>query len=481
MEFRNPITSLRVAFANVALKLAVKAAGVVTPVRTALTLQQTGNPVRGLTPESLISHLDAYRMGRIRDAAKVWDIQEQVDDTLRTVSRKARGDVSRLPWEIVEIENADESKAQRHREVLLDFYNTLRVTDALHRDVRGGVRLLVTQMMDAIGKGYAVHETVWRPSPGKLRAEFQFLPLWYFEGTQGQLRFLESDWEMYGRDLEPGGWLVTAVADPLMLASSLAVLFKGLPLRAWLMFIEKFSVPGVLGTTDAPVGSAERTALEDAVASLVNDWAAVKGRGDEIALLEVKNSGALPHPPLIEYLDRKIITLWRGADLATASRGGDAVGASIQEDETDLLTEDWASMISETLNDQIDRLVLAWHFGEDVEPCAFFRMCPPRRRNVELDLKVDDAFLRWGIPLGVDAAYERYNRPPPQAGEDTVRGPSQPAAAVPSQPPEDADLANTREPALSEADLARLRSELRQSIAADIDPLRKRVERICRS
>lgn len=466
MAFKLPFSGWVKAFTNAAAATALKVSGAVTPVRVSTSLQSTGNPLRNLTPERLISYLDAYRMGLIKDAARTWDIQEQVDDTLRTVSRKTKGDVSRLPWEVVTIENADAAVAAKHREALLDFYNNLRATDALRGNVRGGVRLMVSQMMDAVGKGYAVHDLIWSPQPGRLRLEARFTPLWWFEGTNGNLRFLESDYQIYGRDLEKHGWLVTAVSDPLMMATSLAVLFKGLPLRAWLMFIEKFSVPGVLGTTSFPVGSPEREALETAVGQLINDWAAVKGEGDKIELLECKSSGTLPHPPLIEYLDRKIVTLWRGSDLATMAKGGEAVGASVQGDEPALLTEDAAAMIGEVLNERIDRVVLAWYFGPDVEPAAYFRLCPPKRRNIELDIKIDDALLRWGAPLSVRTTLERYNRPMPEAEDELLKAPAAPAAGFPP------GLAN-ESPTFTEE----IREAVSRAVAADLKPLRERVER----
>lgn len=476
MPSLNPIRSVRRALAGVVAS-AMKLAGVVTPVRTEGTLANIANPIRGLTPETLITQLDQFEMGRIKDAAKTWSLQEKRDDTLRTVSRKAKSDVARLPWEIVKIEGADDAVAEHHRQALLGFYNNLRVTDVLRRNVRGGVRLLVQQMMDAAGKGYAVHETIWKPVPGKLRAEFSFLPLWYFEGTTGTLRFLVDDWQSYGRDLEPGGWLTTAMADPLMPATSLACLFKGLPIRAWLMFIEKFSVPGVIGTTDFAPGSDEHTALKEAVKSIVNDWAAVKSRGDEIDLLEVKNSGQLPHPGLIDYLDRKIVTIWRGADLATISKGGDAVGASLQGDETCLLTEDWAAAISETLNDQVDRTVLAWYFGEEVEPAAYFKLCPPRRRNLETDIKVDQFLIDNGVPLSVEEMYERYGRPAPDDGEALIRGRMPGPATAPPGEAMGGEMLNAREAGLTPDEIAALRREIGEEIRADLRPLRERVER----
>ena len=48
------------------------------------------------------------------------------------------------------------------------LYNHLTTTTALEENETGGLGLLIRQMMDAVGKRYAVHEIVWQPggNPG---------------------------------------------------------------------------------------------------------------------------------------------------------------------------------------------------------------------------------------------------------------------------------------------------------------------------
>ncbi len=419
--------AVRRSFANA--KTALKGAWAVTTGRTVTAVQQRYNPLRGMTPEILIRALDQYQLGYLRDAARIWDIQEQRDDMLRTVAGKRKADVARLTWEILTVEGADQAQAEAQREVLARFYNRLRAGDALRGDLRGGVRLLVTQMMDARGKGYAVHENALAAIEGRARTRDAVRAPVVLRGRAGQAAFPRERFALYGRDLEPGGWLVTAT-DPLMPAASLAAYFKTLPLRDWLVFCEKYGIPGVLGSTDASPGSPQWEAMETAVAAVIGDWSAVKSHGDEIQLLEAKGgASALPFPPLVEYLDRKIAMLWRGADLSTMSKGGQGVGASLQGDESAMLAEDDATWISETLNEQIDRTVLRWHFGDSVEPLAYFRLVPPKRQNVDADLKVDAWLLSAGAPMAIKATLERYSRPMPDAGEDLLKAPAPPPGA----------------------------------------------------
>src|SRR6185295_17625048 len=96
-------------------------------------------------------------------------------------------------------------------------------------------------------------------------------------------------------------------------------------------------------------------------------------------LIEAKaNASTLPFPALIERADRKIAALFRGADLSSmSSNSGEGTGASLQKDEEEILDRDDASIISETLN-EVERIVIAWHFGAGTEPLAGIKIIVPK-------------------------------------------------------------------------------------------------------
>lgn len=374
-----------------------KTAPEVSIQRVQLAIQNRVNPIRGLTPDILSRALDQFKVGYLRDAALLWDAIEARDLNLKNVAGKAKKSVSRLPWEILTVEDAPETEAAAQRDVLVAFYNNLHATDVLNENERGGLRLLVKQMMDAKGKRFAVHEIVWQPG-AKFTAELRFVPLWFFENRTGRLQFLPSEGAINGVPLEESGWLVT-VGDGLMEASSVGYLYKSLPLKDWVSFSEKFGMPGVLGKTDAAKDSEEWNAMTEAVSSLVNDWAAVMSRSSEITLLETKAGGSnLPFEPLVEYMDRKIAALWRGADLSTISSGSaEGHGASVQGDETDLILEDDAAWIEETLNEQLTRFVLRYHFGPDVEPLAYLKLQIPDKKSLTDEINAYGIAVRAGV------------------------------------------------------------------------------------
>src|SRR4030095_287120 len=158
-------------------------------------------------------------------------------------------------------------------------------------------------------------------------------------------------------------------------ATAFTWMFKRLPLRDWLLFSKKFGVPGIHGETDAPVGSTEWKKFTEAIRAFYNDFAIVTSQGSKITPIEAKASaGNIPQPPLVEWADRGITTLWRGSDLGTMSQKGDSVGSSNQHSETELLEQDDAQWITETLNTQIDRRICELTFGEGTPVFAYVQV-----------------------------------------------------------------------------------------------------------
>jgi phage gp29-like protein len=204
-----------------------------------------------------------------------------------------------------------------------------------------------------------------------------------------------------------------------------AYLFKTLPLRDWLSYSEKFGMPGLLGKTDATLDSPEWNAFAEAMQSFASDWAAICSTTNDIQLIESHNRGAQPFEPLVARMDEEMTRLWRGSDLATASKAH-GTGASLQADEAETLEADDAQMLSETLTAQVSRLVLRYFFG-DAPQLAYLKIHSAEQKATAEDLKVDDFLLRAGFPISRESAAERYDRPIPETSAELLTAPKTPA------------------------------------------------------
>ena len=395
------------------------------------------NPLRSLTAQSLTIALEGFEAGDLRNAALMWDAMCKRDDTISSVKAKREKSVSNRDWQI--LTSDDTPDAEKHKTVLEEFWNNITAVNAYDRNERGGVARLVRQMMEAASFRYAAHHIVWKPSRGKLTAEFEYVPLWFFENHTGELRFIQDGLGYEGTAMDAAEWVVTC-GDGVMIAGSIAYFAKRLSLTDWLTFSEKFGMPGVLGRTNQGKDTDAGAAMASAVESFSNDWAAVI-YGDDgtvkdpIQLITASGSSStLPFPELIERLDRKLAALYRGADLSSMSAGqGAGDGASLQGDESDILEADDARMVSESIQ-RIERQVIEWHFGRGVQPLAYFQIILPQREDMKLKLDAVKQLHAMNVPLGIADLRETFGIATPASGEETTQPPpakQQPAAGNP--------------------------------------------------
>lgn len=373
--------------------------------------------LRSLSGESLATALDGFESGDLRAAALLWKSMSERDDMIVCVKSKREKSVSRRDWQILTSDNTGEAKAQKA--VLTDFWNSVKAVDAYDQNIRGGFSRLVRQMMESVSFKYQAHHLVWHPSSSGLRCIFEAVPLHFFENRVGLLRFCPTGLEYEGQELEPENWMITC-GDGLMTAGSIAYFCKRNGLADWMAFSDKFAIPGLLGRTNQAKGSEGGDAMAEAVATFGADWEAViygdDGSG-KIELIEAKGGTSMPMPALVDRVDRRLAAMWRGADLSSmSSNSGQGTGASLQDKESDLIEMDDALTISEKLN-EIEEIVLRWHFGPRVKIRAYIRLLVPQSEDLKLLLEAVSVLVKLGAPIAVADVLERLGFGLPKAGE----------------------------------------------------------------
>lgn len=385
----------------------------------ARSYSQNFNPLRNLTPESLSRALDAFDSGRLSSAVRIFEAIIKRDDLISGLYLKRCKCVARLEGSVVELDESQ--KAKMHAKALRKFYENLSVHSYCDANQKGGLRLLISQMMSAVAMRYSAHKISFKRVGEDLSADITHYPLWLFENTAGSLRILEREGQICeGTELNEKEWLI-ASGDGLMFPSSVAYIFKRLTLRDWLIYSERNGMPGIKAKTDAFPGSEQWEAARQAARDFGAEFHAVFSQGTDMEAIDLSSRGALPYPQLVERMDRMLCSLWRGGDLSTLS-GDSMMGSSSQWYESTLIEEDDAENISSTLNEQLDAKVISLLFSE--KPRAKFVLRLPDyqthlaelsviERLTKLGLKPDEKILakRFGFPLAADGAAAK-----PQAG-----------------------------------------------------------------
>jgi phage gp29-like protein len=401
----------------------------ITPARVWQSVRMRWNPIRGLTFERLVKYLDEFWYGYYRQCTMTWQQMMRRDYQLRIDAPKRFKSVARHGWEIALIADlADDDKpaAEAQKEFLEDFYNNITTIDALNADHQGGMSLLLRQMMHSMAYYYAIHEIVWQPKDdGSLTAQFIHCPIWWFEGVRGKLRYLQSEFQVWGEEMRPAEWLIT-VGDGLMECCSIIYMLKHGSLKSWVAYLDKFGMPGLLGKTHAKKGSPEWNAMKDALVEFAQEWATVIGgvagdmKENDISLVEARNSeNGAAFKNLLDTLDRAITQLWRGGDLSTSSQRH-GVGANLQMDESEIHETDDAKVLEETLHDQVTKFALQWKFGAYVKSLAYISLRTTPKTDFQNDIATDTFLVNNGFPLSIMDCGERYNRTPAKPGEPAL-------------------------------------------------------------
>ena len=393
---------------------------VVTPQRLWYYKLTRWNPIKQLKPETLAHYFDLFQQGYLRYFALMADAIEHRDPLLMSVIGKRKASVKRLQWEIIKRQDltpAEDAQADDQKEKLESFYNGAQATSAVDLNVRGGMPMLLDFALNALGHKYATFEVIWKPTPdGDLTAQFNFIPLWFFENRTGKLRFLTMDYSIDGTAMRDGSF-VTFTGQGLMEPCAVAYMFKSLAITQWMIYCEKTASMTVWGKTDAPTGSDYWNSFASTLNDIAPGMAIVSGLKDEIEKLSFAGTTAQDiYHAIVDYFDRCTSALWRGADLSTmsarssssGSQGG-GQGASLQGKEEYYIQCSDAQAFSEVFNTQVDNLVLKWHFGEDVKPLCYFKLVVPPNVDAQADIAIINALLSWGVTeIGQNQMMEHF-------------------------------------------------------------------------
>ena len=385
------------------------------------------NALRALDPDVLVRHLAAFERGDICGLERVIDEFEQREDKMRIGSFKMAAAVSSKPWKVRIRQGEEENpRAKLHQEHLTKFWNRIEATDAFCRNRKGGLRLLVKQMMSAQSRVYSVHDICWKVNgDGTLNATFTHVPAWCFENRTGRLRYIRNDCDTAGEEMRDGEWLVT-VGEGVGIAASVIAMAKRLSWNDWLLFSEKCGMPVILGNTNAQRDTPAWAAMSRAIRAIAPKTGLLADTGTTLNAVSMGAGGQNTYRELVDTVDRAISALYRGGDLATQSSGPDAAGVNAQAGESELMDDDGCKMVAETLRDQVEKFVIRFELG-DFEPLAEIVINPPADADdVERDMKIDNHLAGLGVKLSKKDALARYGRTEAEDENDALTPPQTP-------------------------------------------------------
>ena len=188
-------------------------------------------------------------------------------------------------------------------------------------------------LLDAIGKGFALSEIIWEVAGGRARvAELKWIPqkkVTFRESLDPRLLTPKAPWQ----GEEPPPWKVIyhrykarsgyATRAGVLRVVGWMYLLKNFALKDWAAFNEVFGMPLRLGKYDPAASPADREALVQAVRNLGSDAAGVISKATEIEFVEAASQGskANPYQAMADFCNREMSKAVLGQTLTTDTTG----------------------------------------------------------------------------------------------------------------------------------------------------------------
>lgn len=383
-------------------------------------------PSAGLTPARLAAIFREADQGDVTRQAELFEEMEEKDLHLAGIFQTRKLAAAGLEWEILPASDSPEDKkiAAAAEEMIGYIENW---DDAL------------ADMLDAVGKGFAVSEIMWKISEGMVWIDdikWVHQRRFTFNSPEALLespRLITDAHPVWGEELIPNKFIVhkyrarsgATARGGLLRPSAYMYLFKNYDIKDWLIFNELFSVPMRIGKYSPGASPADITALKHAVFNLGVDAAAVISDSTIIELVESKVTGSnTSFADFAGFCDKamsKAVLGHTGSTEGTPGRLGSEEQA--KEIRQDLLESD-AKALMKTIKFQLLAPWAAFNYGPGkAVPKFVFHFAG--EEDLEKTAKVYGILVKdvGYNKIGIKHIQERFGIPEPGKGEETLTSP----------------------------------------------------------
>lgn len=385
-----------------------------------------GSVAGHLTPQRLAQLLEAAAQGDAHDYLTLAEEMEERDLHYASVLGTRKLAIVGLD---VLIESASDDPAD------------VRIADALRGVVaRAEFGELIADLVDALGKGYAVAEILWDRSGRTWSPRFRTRdPRWFrFDRDSGQeLRLLDAADPGNGIALPPYKFIVhkprirsgLPIRGGLARLAAPAYMCKAWSWRDWMAFADIYGMPMRVGTYGPNAKPEDIRKLMAAVANLGSDAAAVVPASTQIRFEQAPNVAGAGEffEKLATYWDKQISKGVIGQTM-TADDGSSLAQARVHELVRQDILEADARALSHTLQRQLVEPFVALNFGP-VAALPRLRVAVPTPENTQLIVDALQKLVRLGLRVEQSVIRDKLGLPdPPETAE--VLGPAPLATGV---------------------------------------------------
>lgn len=387
-------------------------------------------PSNGLTPQRLSTIFKEADVGNIYRQMELFEEMEEKDTHLSSILQTRKNAILGLNWDIMSYSEDERDK------VIADS-----VRAAFEFE---GFEDSMLDLLDGIGKGFAVSEIMWELRAGKVMVkslEWKHQKKFLFD-EDDNLRVLTPEAPSTGILLPDNKFVVhryKARSGHPTRAGVLRViawmyLFKNYTLKDWVAFAEVYGMPIRLGKYDSTASKEDKEALMKALIMLGTDAAGIISKSTEIELKEaVKNSGTNIYEKLAGFCNSEMSKAVLGQTMTTEISGGGSYAASKTHGDVrqDLVEAD-CKALAETLRKHLVKPLVMFNFGDTSRlPWIKFHYELPEDLE-KLSTVYGKLVKEVGLKIPAKHVYETFGIPEPQAGEAVLSPSTAPDQTVPN-------------------------------------------------
>ena len=375
-------------------------------------------PSNGLTPVKLAEIFKEADAGDVLRQMELFEEMEEKDPHLFSQLQTRKNAVTGLDFEIIPFSDDPRDK---------------EIADFIEEQINGIESLedVETDLLDAIGKGFAVSEIMWGYDEGHVVVrEIK---------SRHQKRFfwdsLDDSFEVRTKDAPEGILLPAnkfivhrykARSGHTSRAGILRVvawmyLFKNYDLKDWVSFAEVYGLPLRLGKYAPGASEADKVALMQALIQIGADAAGIIPDGTSIDFITTeKTSSSDLYERLARYCDEQISKAILGQTLTSDSGGGSYAQSKTHNDvRHDLTVADCKSLAS-TLRRDLIRPLCIFNFGEDKRVPHIRFDCEESEDLTQTATIIGTLVNEVGLRVPTSFIYKKFSIPEPEADEEVA-------------------------------------------------------------
>ena len=383
-------------------------------------------PSDGLTPVRLAEIFKEADAGDVLRQAELFEEMEEKDPHLFSQLQTRKNAVTGLDYEVIPFDSDD----PRDKEI----------AEFVEAQLGGieGFEDIMLDLLDAIGKGFAVSEIMWSYDEGHvvvddIRSRHQKRFFWDSVDDSFKVRTQEAP---EGIELPKNKFIVhkyKARSGHPSRAGVLRVvawmyLFKNYTLKDWVAFCEVFGMPLRLGKYQPGASEDDKRALMQALVAIGADAAGIFPDGTAIEFVNTeKTSSTDLYERLARYCDEQVSKAILGQTLTSDSGGGSYAQSKTHNDVRHDLTVADCKAIAATLRRDLIRPLVLYNFGED-KRIPYLRFDAEESEDLTQTATVIGTLIREaGLKVPTSYIYKKFSIPKPEGDEEVATPPGQTA------------------------------------------------------